>query len=166
MSYAIPSDIMTRYDVRRLGELVRDDNTRLTPGQLATDPILQMSLDDGTSLINAAILRGQKYKVPDLMALAGVDRALLLRINSDLAYGFLIRRRGYTEAEIGSLAPGFKGAQSLLQLLEEGSLVFNVPANIQAAVTVTQKMSTNVHLVSKAHRYFAHEGPFGDDRPE
>lgn len=154
MAYATPSDLKDRYDARRLGELVRDDGTKATPAQLNTDTVLQAALDDGHSLINAACLAGRRYTPSDLTALTALDKALLVRLNCDLAYGFLLQRRGFAEQESARLAPGFNQALQLLQRLKSGDIVFNVEAVLEAGTMDRVVLSKNVTLVSSTSRMF------------
>jgi phage gp36-like protein len=155
MSYAQPADMIARYDVRRLGDLVRDDTTRATPTELtAPDPVLQTALDDAAGEIDASVLAGKKYFPSDLAGLTGTDKALLLRLNCDLAYGFLVMRRGYSAADAASQAPGFARALALLDLLRDGAKVFGVEANREAGLSRTGPLSRNIHLISHLHRFF------------
>jgi phage gp36-like protein len=155
MSYAQPADMMARYDVRRLGDLVRDDTTRADPSSLLSDTVLQTALDDAAGEIDASVLAGQKYLPADLAGLTGTDLALLKRLNCDLAYGFLVMRRGYSAADAQAQAPGFARAQELLQLLRDGNKVFGVLANRQAGLPHTVPASQNIRLLSGTiRRYF------------
>lgn len=154
MSYAVPSDFLARYDNNRLGQLVRDDGTAASSTDLLTDPNLQAMLDDASGMIDAACLAGGKYFPADLTGLTGTGKALLLRLNCDLAYGLLVLRRGFTEEEASRLAPGFKLALQLLDKLREGSIVFNVTAAIKAGEPVNDVLSSQINLVSSAYRFF------------
>lgn len=154
MAYATPSNLKDRYDARRLGELVRDDGTKATPAQLDADTVLQAALDDGHSLINSAALAGRRYTPSDLADLTDLDKALLIRLNCDLAYGFLLRRRGFAEGEVSRLAPGFEEALQLLQRLKNGDIVFNVESVLEAGTMDRVVLSKNVTLVSSMSRLF------------
>lgn len=154
MSYASPSDMLARYDTNRLGQLVRDDGTQATGTELLTDTILQAVLDDASGLIDGACLAGGRYLPDALTGLTGQGKSFLLRINCDLAYGFLILRRGFTEAEASNLAPGFKLALQLIDKLKEGSFVFNVQANIEAGEPTPAALSSRMTLISSTTRLF------------
>lgn len=154
MSYAAPTDMLARYDARRVGVLVRDDGTMASAGALQSDTNLQAALDDGASLINAACLRGGRYQPADLTGLTGVDKALLLRLNCDLAYGLLVARRGYTATEQQSAAPSYAGALALLEHLADGVLIFNVQSVIAAGQPTNAAIDQNLQLVSSTTRLF------------
>jgi phage gp36-like protein len=154
MSYATPADIQARYDVRRLGDLVRDDGTRATPSQLSSDANLQAALNDADGVVNAAVLQGQRYKVADLQSLTGNDQQFLIRICCDLAYGHLLARRGYTSDEMQKLAPRYTLAIKTLEQLSRGNLVFNVAANLAAGIGVIDTLSSQVSLISGVSRIF------------
>jgi phage gp36-like protein len=154
MAYATNSDMKVRYDVRRLGELVRDDGTKATAAQLESDTVLAAMITDAESWINAAVLTGKRYTLDDLEALAGTDKAMLTRLTCDLAYGFLVMRRGFTADEVSKMAPGFKLALAALESLKAGEMVFNDEDNINAGRTQRVRLSRNVTLVSSAQRLF------------
>lgn len=154
MSYASPGDIQSRYDVRRLGELVKDDGTRATPTQLNSDITLQAMLDDASGLIDSAILIGHRYDPADLALMTGTAKAVLVRLCSDLAYGLLVMRRGYSEQEATRLAPGFGLALKMLDRLRTGEMIFNISSAIEAGHAVRTVWSKNITLVSSALRLF------------
>lgn len=154
MSYATISDLKTRYDNRRLGDLIKDDDTRATGSTLDNSTVLQAVLDDATGMIDSACLAGKRYTTDDLSGLTGTDAALLIRICCDLAYGLLVRRRGFTEQEVAKLAPGYNEAMQILRQLRLGELVFNVAAVLEAGTMTRAIFSKNVTLLSKASRLF------------
>lgn len=154
MSYATPADLKLRYDARRLGDLVKDDNTRATAGDLDSNLNVQAALDDAQGMVDAAVLAGARYSTVDLAALTGTNKAFLLRINCDLAYGFLILRRGFTDSEMSKLAPGYAQAVKTLELLRTGERVFDIEANIEAGTLDKVVLSKNITLVSAASRLF------------
>ena len=134
-SYAQPSDLLARYDNRVLGDLVSDTGTRQTPTQLLTDPNLQAALNDGAGEINAAALVGERYAVTDLQALTGVDQALLIRINCDLAFYYLALRRGIPLNELQKQQ--YERATKLLGQIRAGDRIFNVAADVAAGTPDT-----------------------------
>jgi phage gp36-like protein len=155
MPYATAQNMLDRYDNRRLGQLVRDDGTEATSTQLLSDTILAAALSDAASILNSAIFRGNRYLPTDLAALTGDDQALLIRVNCDLAFGLLHRRRGFTQSEIETLAPGYKDAVLLMGRLELGDAIFNTTTAPGAGVHVTPvPLSSKITLVSSRWRYF------------
>lgn len=163
MSYAQPSDIITRYDVRRLGDLVNDDGTRASSTQLLSSPVLQSALDDASGMIDAACQRGQRYSPNDLALLTSATSGtplwnsfqLLVRLTCDLAYGLLVGRRGYNSTDTGSQSPRYVEAMRLLERLGNGDWVFVTANALAAGVPIPQVLlSQDVSLISSNTRYF------------
>lgn len=149
MSYAAGSDMVKRYDVRRLGDLVSDTGTRVVDP--TTDPNLQAALDDAAGLIDAALLRGGRYQPADLSGLPAnsSSQALLFRINCDLAYGLLLQRRDLTAPKQVEVAYG------LLDRLAEGSMIFGaVQAAVNSGQPVNVRLDFDVSLISSLDRVF------------
>jgi phage gp36-like protein len=128
MSYAEPTDILARYDYRTIADLVNDYNVRPTEEQLLTDPNLQACLDDASGMIDSAIFVSNKYSSADLEALTDQDQAFLLRLNCDLAWGLLNRRRGYDIEKIKQ----YQEALEWLDRIRKGDRVFAVAGNESA----------------------------------
>lgn len=126
MAYCSSSDIMARYSVTILGDLVTDSGIRANTTSLATDTNLQAALDDASGIIDSAVLVAGRYSPADLTALTGVDLAMLKRLTSDLAFILLTQRKGMDVKQL----PQWQGTQDMLQLLRTGERIFNVAANI------------------------------------
>lgn len=167
MSYAQPSDLIARYDARRLGDLVKDDGTRATASALLTDTNLQAALDDASGMIDAACQRGQRYTPTDLTNVAaGSDplnpslsltnsQKLLIRLTCDLAYGLLVGRRAFSASDTNSQAPRYAEALKLLDLLEQGEWVFTTAGALAAGIPVTGVViSSQIGLISSITRIF------------
>lgn len=129
-AYATPADLLKRYDARSVGDLVNDAGSRQTPTQILTDPNVLACLDDGAAYINAAAIVGNRYTIAQLQALTGVDAAMLIRLNCDLTFGYLVLRRGNDPRQLQS----FVDAEKILGLLREGQLIFDVPASLAVGV--------------------------------
>lgn len=164
MSYATPSDMLARYDARRLGDLVNDDGTRATSTALLTDPNLQAALDDASGMLDAAIQRGQKYTVQDIASIVAATTSsnplynsykLLVRLCCDLAYGLLVGRRAYNATDTAAQAPRYVEALRQLQLLEDGEWVFLTPGAIAYGFKVpTPTISGSISLITSISRIF------------
>lgn len=161
MSYAQPSDMLARKDARRLGDLVSDTGVRVSSASLLTDPVLQAALDDAQALIDAAILRGQRYLPAELLALLPPatptsSYQLLIRLNCDLAYGLLVGRRGYSRSDTLNQAPGYEEALGMVEALADGQRIFpDITGVPQAGVGLPAvTLSQNVALVSSLTRVF------------
>lgn len=152
MSYAQPSDMLLRYDQRVLGDLCGDAGQRIPSDLLLTNATLQAMLDDGSSTINAAALVGNRYAVADLDGLTGDDRAYLIRLNCDLAYGMLRYRRGLETESV----PQYQQALTTLDQLRDGERVFNVQATLDAGDATAEFPSmTTISQVNLARDYAA-----------
>lgn len=154
MAYATNAAMMKRFDHRRIGQLVRDDGTQATAAELGSDSVLSALLTDASAMIDSALLRGGRYTLDDLQNLTGQDAALLQRLVCDLAYGLLVRRRGYTGAELTSLAPDYDQAMKVLEQLANGELVFNVAEVILAGKPRRAVLSYDRALVSSTRRLY------------
>ncbi len=162
MSYAQPQDAIDRIDVRRWGDLVLDTGKRATATQLLTNTRLVAVLNDAAGMIDAALLRSGRYTPADLQTLATTTdngNFLLLRINVDLAYGLACEARGYSEAEVGAMAPGYLKALEYLERLALGDWIFGLAPVIAAGNPTTAVLSRRVTLLSSAaFRYFGNLG--------
>lgn len=119
-SYATVADFKKRYDIRAIGQLVKDDNTVADGSSLDLDSIVEFELQSASGLVESACQVGSRYNPEDLQALAGNSRAFLASIVCDLAYGSLRQRRGYPE----EYTPAYKEALRQLQLLQSGESIF------------------------------------------
>lgn len=154
MSYAIPSDLLARYDVNTVGDLVNDNNQRQTPTQLATNVNLLTALSNAAGVINSAALFSERYTVAQLQALTGDDLAFLVGINCDIAMGRLALRRSNDPAKF----PAYVEAMELLEHLRTGHNIFNVPGiqGVTASEFPSFTTYSQVNLLRDAclNRYF------------
>lgn len=128
MSYAGPTDMISRFDVRTLGDLCADNNTRVTAGLLETNPKMIAALDSAAGQINAACLQGERYSVSDLAGLLVESKAHLININCIIAMAALWRRRHYPE-ENQTRTESLALAETELTRLRTGEHVFDVVEN-------------------------------------
>lgn len=133
MAFAEPSDLILRYDSRRLVELLSDSGEPLDVADLDSDTTLAALLEDATAEIRSAVRVSDRYTETELDTIAtkNVDSAddspalyFLIRLTCDLTYGYLCIRRGYDASAISSMAPAFVEAKKTLQLLREGERIF------------------------------------------
>lgn len=137
MSIASPDDFLVRFDVRTVGDLVQDSNTRITVPNLETDPNLQAILDDATGEIMVALRRGLRYSTADITALTTSDLAWLKRICCDIAFAMLLRRRPLERFEELSRRQDEIAGEALARLAS-GEDLFDLPAQKGASVpTIT-----------------------------
>src|ERR1700684_1911091 len=106
MSYSSPSDVCARYDARTLGQLCEDSGTQLSPSQILADKNIQIALDDATAEVNTAIQQGNRYTADDInnLLIEGTPGYnALQRLCCDIAYTYLVMRRGYGSKEMSSM---------------------------------------------------------------
>ncbi len=134
-SYATPDDLVLHHDVRQIGDFIVDidstggNRSRATPAQVLASPIVQEHLDAAAGLIESACQRGGKYSPTDLdTTLTGVSKRLLVKLNCELAFWSLYRRRNAS----APIAPGEAFAFDTLVMLEKGERVFGLAENIDA----------------------------------
>lgn len=157
MAYATTGDMKKRYDVRRLGELSRDDGGRDSPDQLDSNEVLLQMLDDASAMLESSMMVGGRYTRLDLAELDDTQKNMLIRLICDLTYGLLVQRRGFNESEQQLLAPGFKQAIGMLDNLEQGKWIFATDKAVAAGKPVNVQLDTNLNLVTGsagAQRYF------------
>lgn len=140
MAYASPSDMLARYDARTLGDLVSDDNEQITAVDLTTDAVLLAMLDDASGSIDSELSVGGRFKPADLAGLTGSELSHLKRITCDIAFAYLLRRRGGIDAE--KHGANLKLAETHLERLRRGETIFRIPDT-----TNSEPLSTGPTLV-------------------
>ena len=152
--YATPQNLLDRFDVRLLGDLCQDGNSRLSEAALLTNTKLSEALKDASGMVESAALVGKRYEVTDLSGLTGNSKSLLVRIVCDLAIVWLCQRRGY------SVKDKFPMADESLKILDRirlGERVFNVEAVVEAASASTVEGHinlTNEYFISRTNKMF------------
>lgn len=154
VAHATAADLLQRYDIRRLGDLVNDNDTRASDVDLknANTPagaVVNTALTDASGLVNSAILAGRRYTLADLAGMTVESRALLVRICCDLAYSFLVTRRGYGAADLEAMTSRAKESEMILEQLRQGDRLFEVDANQAASLPNQAVISSKVSLFSR-----------------
>lgn len=159
MAHAAVSDLLARYDLRRIGDLVLDTDQRATVEELtgngAAGVVIQTALSDASGMINSAILAGGRYELADLEAMTLDSKNHLKRLCCDIAYGLLISRRGYGGADLDAMTSRAKESEASLELLRTGERMFYIEKNEQASVVQQAQVSKKINLFSsELDRYF------------
>jgi hypothetical protein len=156
--YATPRDVRLRYDVRPVGDLVRDDDTQATADATDTDAVLMEILKDASGRVEAAVLVGNRYSSADLDSIAAGrtnSGALLRRIVCDLAAEELRRRRMIV---VDEPLPGYKEALEYLDQLRGGSAIFTFAESGDAGLVASSPYDDSdldrLNLVSSRTRFF------------
>lgn len=124
------AEMLERYDARILGQLLSDDDDAVSEPSLLTDTYLTQALEDASGEVLSAANRGGRYSEDDLAALTGNHKAYLQRLVADIAFGYLLQRRG----KAVDAYPSVEKAGEALELIEEGERVFGVSKVIEAGV--------------------------------
>lgn len=133
MAYATPQNMLERFDVRHLSDLVSDADTgRLQKPELLSHPNLQAALDDAAGQIEAALLKGERYSIADLESLTANSRQYLIRLNCQIAIGLLWQRRPWSDND--QRADALDKAEKGLKELSRGEAVFDLAAQKDAGL--------------------------------
>lgn len=159
MAHATVSDLLMRYDLRRIADLVLDTDQRATAEELAGNTtaglVVQTALSDASGMINSSILAGGRYKLEDLQAMTIDSKGYLKRLCCDIAYGLLISRRGYGGADLDAMTSRSKESEAVLESLRTGERVFEIEKNEQASTPQQAQVSKTINLFSnELDRYF------------
>lgn len=134
MALLTPSELLLRYDGRRVGDAVLDDNTRAsdsdwTSGSSVAGQRVAAAIADAEGELISAITVGDRYTLPQIATLMAdqpnsYSANLIRRIVADLTYGNLLLRRANAANELSELAPGWAKAQQMLTLLRQAERIF------------------------------------------
>lgn len=127
MAYASAADMIVRYDVRTLGDLLTDDSQRQSPAQVLASDTLTAMLADASGEIDAALRVGQRYTAANLAALTGNSLALLKRITCQIAMRMLWERRPYlNEVQEQARDESQDKSRRMLEKLRKGEAIFDI----------------------------------------
>jgi len=151
------------YDIRRLQQVLSDTGLQLTPTEVTASPLLEQAINSACSDINASCFQGKRYTADMLQTLIqnksfGVREkmaaTLLEQLTADLAFGFIMGRRGYSPDVQEKLAPRLKSALVLLERLYLGEKVFDITEAIEAGVPKIVRIGGNGYLPSAENKMF------------
>jgi phage gp36-like protein len=145
MSYATVTDLRAYYDLRLVAELVSDQGVETSVAALATDPALLELFRGASGRVEAACQVGQKYTRADLTTLAAdASNGSVLRATvCHLVMASLMGRRVAGEEQLKAALPGYADALFVLKELQNGTLVFNIDATLEATVPETTEPAVN-----------------------
>ena len=174
-TYIEPTDLLTFYDRNRVLELCKDDTdgtgTPATAAQLqsvgsAPYVIANSAITVAASTLDSHCQRGKRYTRLDLEAIiaawlddeadvALAKRAALIRqLVADLAFGYLMSRRGFTGSQMKEMAPRYEEALMTLEAIAAGNMVFDIDANVNAGAPSSVRIGVNVYRPSLHTRLF------------
>lgn len=160
-SYLSAAEFLKRVDVRTVGDLCSDSNTRLTPTQLLTDDNLAAALLDASGELESAVFVGKKYQPADLavmVATPSAGQAKIYRLLTAIAKVFLVERRVGVNVPEEFLA-GSERAQAQLRALAEGTEIFSFTEAAEAGVIDLEPVTpaevlTRFDVVVQTERFF------------
>jgi hypothetical protein len=91
-----------------------------------TSPVVAAVLDDAAGILDSACRVGGRYSLADLANMSGSGHSLLVRLSCDIAYSLLVARRGYSAADMKSMAPQMDWVNSMLDNLRKGDRVLDI----------------------------------------
>jgi phage gp36-like protein len=153
MAYCSGAEFLQRYDSRRVAQLVSDDGTVVPFAGLTGNGNILAALEDATAEINAAVLVGKRYTARQLepnptdggpLYLTLNGYYLLKRLCSDLAFGYLVARRGLSAGESGSLAPRFEQAMAMIDRIRYGERIFDLADQSAADAGLAHSQLTGI----------------------
>lgn len=131
-SYATPQELVERFDLRTVGQLVTDDQQQLSHTAVVAHQNVLTALQDASGRVESALLHGGRYKVTDLTSLSDNSQNYLKLIVCTLAMVSLLRRRPGCFTEL--LSQLTAEAEEHIKQLKSGSEVFNLDAHKGAGV--------------------------------
>lgn len=161
MELATGDDLVSRFDVRLIGDLATDTGSTLPVVDVASHPNVLMALEDAMGEMVVALQVGGRYSESDLTDLTGYNLAHAKRINCDIAMALLIKRRPIVgEEQAKEIA---KQSREHLKRLSDGENVFGIPAVVESGtLELTAPSSvdiTNLNLLTeRMSRFFPDTG--------
>jgi hypothetical protein len=161
-SYASQDDMIVRFDVRTLGDLLADNNVRLTSSQVQNSTVLAELLLQASGELETACIAGQRYLPADLSALRGASQSKLKGIVCSLAFQALMDRRPNIIAqEPKAIGKAFE----LLNQLRQGERIFSLVESEQAGFTVERIVESCALVSTRAYRMLGGCGPNAGQSP-
>lgn len=140
MAYAVPADMMARFDRNDVGQLCSDDKRPVSEVDLPNNVQCLTALADASGLVDAALLVGNRYAVSDLQTLTPTSQNLLTMVTCDIAMWRLIQRRpGWNPEKAKAIR---EEAELHLERLRKGENTFNIQAAMDAGEPVTDGPTT------------------------
>lgn len=138
-SYCTGAQCIKFYDVRQIGDLLTDDDTRVAAGSVAAHPNLTAELNAASGEVESAVLVGGRYSVADLQALQSANSVggeYLAKMVAVIAVWNLMERRNPDVM----MPDRVRRVYESLEKLRTGENIFGFIENIAAGVTETVKL--------------------------
>ena len=137
--YADAADLIKRYDVRQIGDLVNDDDTRADAGDIAASGVVDAAMLDASGDLEAAVMAGAMYTLGNLERIAFPDAPATLtatghrlkRIVCAIAFWRLWNRRHPFDTPKDF--PAVIEAYADLEKLAQGETIFGLEETVAAS---------------------------------
>lgn len=133
--YASPSNLLSRYDARLIGDLASDNNVPVSLPALLTNQRVLDALADASATIDAAVRKGNRYTPAQMAALESSAAQLVMRLACDQALIFLKRCRGKFSEKDESLA---KEVEQRMKALRDGDDYLMLATQSEAAASTIE----------------------------
>ncbi len=131
-TWATGEDLIVYYDAQTIGAMLRDDKTTVANADVPTHPVVLRMMLLATGAVNSALMQSKRYSADQLTALPLASREHLKNITCAVAMWHLGERRLPSNPDRQEAAR--KLAESHLERLRKGELVFDVDANKEAGL--------------------------------
>lgn len=149
-AYATNAQLLERYDVRTVADLLSDAGRRLSAGEVTNSTRLSALLQQVSGEIEAAAVAGRRYLPADLAALTGNAKEFLIGLVCDLVLLRLFSRR----PGLYPVPTQCQRAELMLETLREGQRIFPTEESASAGMTVERVDETDTFLTECGRRYF------------
>lgn len=131
-AFASGSDLLARYDLRTIADLINDDGTTATSGAITggANAVVNAALEDASGEILSALRQAGRYTEANLLAMTGNSLALLKKITCKIAFWNLWERRASWDDDRGDQARS--DARRIINDLKTGNIVFDLADNVTA----------------------------------
>lgn len=171
MPYVTPAQLTIFYDTTRVLDLCTDGDTPAVLADLsnaASDAyaIAIQACRDASSDIDQRCQQGRRYTRADLEAVVADALAnpsdetkqkrasALKRLTADLAFYYLMARRGFTADKIRSIAPRADAALEALDQLSVGIRILDLDPQLASAGPIRVKLGVKNYQPSRGNRLF------------
>jgi phage gp36-like protein len=156
-AFALPDDLISRYDRRLIADLATDEGETLPAEDLGDHPAVLTALQDASGEMLVALAQGGRYTVDQLEGLSGYALHHRKRICCDIAMNLLMKRRPIVDEERAAAIA--KQSREHLKSLAAGENVFGLEEHIDAGMLELSTVSTveieNLNLLpTRMGRYF------------
>ncbi|MBE41884.1 MAG: hypothetical protein CL480_11360 [Acidobacteria bacterium] len=146
-AFADSADMLARYDARTLGDLLADDGTRVTTGNMAANTRLSAALKSATGRLKAAVLRAERYTVDDIANMQSSGHAnydeesseYLKTLTCDVAFWEIWKAKPHRGNHASDRKEAREASDLAIAAMTSGAEVFNVPRITDAG---TPKVAT------------------------